>query len=283
MKKVLIFGTGSTGKAVFDQIKAAAVVVGFLDNDQSRWGTEFNNIPVLGNANSLDSVAYDEIIIASLPGLKIIKEQLLKAGVPEEKIRSNYLDLETIYNARINFLHDFAEINKEIAKQYSVAEGGVFQGDFAKEINSCFPDSTLYLFDTFQGFDKRDVIVEGKNKYSSQKENHLNITSEEFVLNKLPFKDKAVIRKGYFPETTNGLENTKYLFVNLDFDLYNPTIAGLRFFAPRLAQRGVILVHDYFNLGYLGVAQAIYDYEKECKVKLYKFPIGDHCSLGIMI
>lgn len=281
MKKTIIFGAGVTGQKIYDQIKTSADVIGFLDNNQSRWNTKFNNIPVLGDASSLGSVAYDEIVIGSLPGLKVIREQLLSAGVPAEKIRSDYLEIQ--YNARINFLHSFAEMNKEIAKQYSVAEGGVFQGDFAKEINSCFPDSTLYLFDTFQGFDKRDVSIEETGGYSSAKEGHLNITSEELVLDKLPFKDKAVVRKGYFPETTGGLEKTSYFFVNLDFDLYNPTIAGLRFFVPRLASGGVILIHDYFHWGYSGIQHAVSDYEKECKFTLHKFPIGDLCSLGIMV
>lgn len=38
MKKILIFGAGGTGRAIFDEIKATAQVVGFLDNDESKWG-----------------------------------------------------------------------------------------------------------------------------------------------------------------------------------------------------------------------------------------------------
>jgi len=34
----------------------------------------------------------------------------------------------------------------------SVAEVGVFRGDFAKRLNLLFPDKKLYLFDTFEGF-----------------------------------------------------------------------------------------------------------------------------------
>lgn len=281
MRKTLIFGAGVTGKKIYNQIKTSADVIGFLDNNQSYWNTKVNNIPVLGNVSVLDSVEYDEIVIGSLPGLNAIKDQLLDAGVPTAKIRTDYL--ETSYNARVNFLYDFAELNKERAKQYAVAEGGVFQGEFSKNINSCFPDSTLYLFDTFEGFDKRDISIEEKNGYSNEKANHLNITSEELVLNKMPYKDKVIIRKGYFPETTDGLEDTMYFFVSLDFDLYNPILEGLRFFVPRLAPGGVILVDDYFNPGFLGVAQAVKDYEKECKLNLRMLPIGDHYGLAIIV
>lgn len=281
MKKTLIFGAGGTGKQIYDQIKNSADVIGFLDNDPLLWNTEFNNLPVLGNDNVLTAVEYDEIVVASLTGLKAIEDQLLNVGVPAEKIRTEYAAVR--YYARGNFLHNFAELNKEKAKQYAVAEGGVFQGEFAKEINSCFPDSKLYLFDTFEGFDKRDVSFEKENKYSTKNENYFNTTSEELVLNKMPHKDKVVVKKGFFPETTTGLENTAYFFVNLDFDLYNPTIEGLRFFVPRLAQGGVVLVHDYFNSVFLGVAQAVQDYEKECKSNLHIIPIGDQISIAIMV
>ena len=38
-----------------------------------------------------------------------------------------------------------------------VAECGVYKGDFACILARIFPDRKLYLFDTFSGFDKRDI------------------------------------------------------------------------------------------------------------------------------
>lgn len=76
------------------------------------------------------------------------------------------------------------------------------------------------------------MATDTERGYTHQNGEYLSLTSEQLVLNKLPFKDKAIIRKGYFPESANGLENTKYFFVNVDFDLYNPILAGLRFFVP---------------------------------------------------
>ena len=43
-----------------------------------------------------------------------------------------------------------------------------------------------------------------------------------------------------------------------------------------------MLIHDYFNPGYKGVAEAVKDYEKEIGRSLYKLPIGDHCSIAIV-
>jgi hypothetical protein len=42
-----------------------------------------------------------------------------------------------------------------------------------------------------------------------------------------------------------------------------------------------MLVHDYYNPGYKGVKEAVEQYQKE-EGEIIKFPIGDHCSLGII-
>ena len=44
--------------------------------------------------------------------------------------------------------------------------------------------------------------------------------------------------------------------VNIDADLYAPSIEALQFFYPRLANGGAILVHDY-NHTWNGVPKAV--------------------------
>ena len=278
MKKVLIFGSGSTGSRICGEIKDSCEVIGFLDNDESKWGGKCCALPVLGNADSCKSLDFDEVILGSLTALDVMPAQLVAAGVEPSKINRSFV--ETQVKARVNFLRDYAASVTE-EPGVAVAEGGVFQGEFAKEINRAFPKSTLYLFDTFEGFDERDIRTERENGFSSEGVSHLNITSESLVLSKLPHPGKAVIRKGFFPETAAGLEDARFQFVNLDFDLHDPILAGLRFFYPRMIRGGVLLVHDYFNPGYKGVAQAVADYERECRA-LVKIPIGDHCSICIV-
>ena len=162
----------------------------------------------------------------------------------------------------------------------SVAEGGVFQGEFAKEINRVFPDRSLYLFDTFRGFDPRDVKIEVRENFSETKAGHFNITSVEHVLEKMPHRGMCVVREGFFPESTFGIEDT-FCFVNLDFDLYQPTLAGLEFFVQKMVPGGVILVDDYFARGYKGVKHAVTEYaEKNRAVRVY--PIGDGNSVAVL-
>ncbi|MCI8423747.1 MAG: macrocin-O-methyltransferase [Lawsonibacter sp.] len=280
MKKVWIFGAGRTGANICRQLAGEASVEGFLDNDASYWGTTKEGRPVLGNAEALRGQLYDEVIIASPTALPVIRQQLLDAGVDPLRINGSYV--ETQVNARINFLRDFAALGIEAPERCAVAEGGVFQGEFAKEINACFPGLTLHLFDTFEGFDQRDIDVELARRFSEEKARHFNITSQELVRAKLPHPERAVFHKGYFPETAQGVTEGSFLFVNLDFDLYNPTLEGLRFFYPRMVEHGVILVDDYFLPGYLGIPNAIRDFEQELGTPLVKLPIGDHCGIAIV-
>jgi O-methyltransferase len=79
----------------------------------------------------------------------------------------------------------------------SVAELGVYRGDFARLINIAFPDRKLYLLDTFEGFDERDVKTEITNSFSTGTQD-FSKTSVELVLNKMKHKENCVIKKVIF-------------------------------------------------------------------------------------
>lgn len=116
----------------------------------------------------------------------------------------------------------------------AIAELGVYRGDFAKVMNEIFPDSKLYFFDTFEGFPEEDIRYEHQNGLLLNEVGKLANTSVNYVLNKMPYKEQCIIRKGYFPDTACGLEKT-YAFVNIDVDLYKPILAGLEYFWSRMA------------------------------------------------
>lgn len=126
----------------------------------------------------------------------------------------------------------------------SIAEAGVYRGDTTQYINMLFPDRKLYLFDSFTGF-ADDCIKEGDNR--KQVENwewSLSDTSVKTVLEKLTYKDNIVVKKGYVPETLDGIDDT-FAFVSLDMDLYKPTNDALNFFYNRLSHCGYIYIHDF--------------------------------------
>ena len=279
MKKVIIFGAGGFGKEVFYEVKGKMNVIAFADNDSLRWGEELEGIPIIGNSEIVITLEHDEVILGTTA--YSIVEQLINAGEPQQKINTKYMDVRI--NARINFIRDLADIHKNNYKKGCIAEGGVFQGEFSRELNKAFPESELYLFDTFEGFDDRDVETDLELKLSNISKGHFSYTSEEKVMSKMMYPERVHIIKGYFPESVSQVdENNRYLFVNLDFDLYNPTYEGLKYFYPRLLNNGVILIHDYYHLNYKAVPEDIKEYEKNSGVSLLKIPIGDHCSIAII-
>lgn len=140
----------------------------------------------------------------------------------------------------------------------SVAEVGVFQGKFAEKINEAFPNRTFYLFDTFEGFHENDVTIDNKKGYSKGFEDFSN-TSETRVLNRMKTKENCIIKKGYFPETANDIDD-QFVFVSLDADLYKPTYGGLKFFYPKLLKGGYIFIHDFNNSLYAGIRDAVEEF-----------------------
>lgn len=123
----------------------------------------------------------------------------------------------------------------------SFAEVGVYRGHMSRFIHNLEPARTYYLFDTFQGFPKSDL------EPGVTEDTRFSDTSVDTVLRTIGDTRNIVVRQGYVPDTLQGLEHEQFAFVLLDLDLYNPTVASLEFFYPRLASGGYLAVHDYNN------------------------------------
>jgi len=164
----------------------------------------------------------------------------------------------------------------------ALAELGVFRGAFASLINETFPDRKLYLFDTFESFNEEEYKSEQTKNYVPEGEGfriaHAR-TSEELVLNNLPYRKNCIVYKGLFPnsisEGEKGVENEKFAFVSLDVDLEESTYQGLKFFYPRLTENGYIFLHDYTVRWLQGIKAAVKRYEEENNIFLKKVPIAD--------
>lgn len=132
-----------------------------------------------------------------------------------------------------------------------VAEAGVFRGFFSSALSELFSDRMLYLYDTFAGFDERDIEAESSPDETRNKSwyVHINKMSSSVDLiadikSRLPHPEKAIFRKGYFPDSAVDDVNRKFCFVSLDMDIYKPTLAGLEFFWPKMISGGYIFLHD---------------------------------------
>ena len=225
----------------------------------------------------LRKIDIDVVLLGTLMGLDEVPEQLRDMGIPVEKLDRTYVQISV--KSRILFLSKFAERAYKEGIQGAVAEAGVYRGEFAKQINKFFSDRKCYLFDTFEGFTDYDISKE--QEQSLVDANHLKNVKAEDTLAKMSNLDMVEVRIGRFPETAAGLEE-KFAFVNLDMDLYEPTLEGLWLFYPRMSEGGIILVHDYFNKAYPNIEKAISNYEKEQGERLHKMPIGDDITMAIV-
>ena len=197
----------------------------------------------------------------------------------------NYLnrkrDIDTDYLDYIR-IATLELISNEITRKNlsgNVAEVGVYKGKFAKYINQYFPSRKLYLFDTFQGFDEKDIDSEKKIGLSHTSQDFSN-TSVESVLKNMPFPEECIIKRGFFPETTTGLDDS-FVFVSLDTDLYEPIYQGLIYFFPRIVKGGYIFVHDVNNDAYKGARKAVDQFSSEQNISF--LPLPDACGSVVFI
>jgi O-methyltransferase len=137
--------------------------------------------------------------------------------------------------------------------QGALAELGVWRGITSSFIHSQVPGRPLYLFDTFAGFSGKDGT-----------DGRFRDTSVELVRRRIRDCSNVSFRVGTFPETAHGLESELFALVLIDVDKYEPTLAGLNFFYPRVPRGGYIFVHDYNSPEWEpGVSRAVGEFLKE--------------------
>jgi O-methyltransferase len=137
----------------------------------------------------------------------------------------------------------------------SIAEVGVYMGTSARLLHELLPGRTLWLFDTFEGFDARDLPGE---KTASAASFQFDDTSLEAVLRNIGPSERVRACKGYFPATACAVPpEERFALVHLDADLGKPTADALTFFYPRLAPGGLLVMHDYGSLAWPGVTEAV--------------------------
>lgn len=260
----------------------------YIDNSEKKRGYRICDIPVCSIEEALEKeLELIWIAILNQEAVSSVKRQL-----KESAYTGRIMDIQEFrkrQDIRLAALRLIADEIKSREIPGEIAELGVYQGVFSAEMNRLLPEKKLYLFDTFEGFDRRDLEIEllqnGNRGYKSM-ENDFSDTSIELVRNKLPYPEQAVFCPGHFPEslkenTDNVVRLPEMAFVNLDPDLYEPVYQGLCIFYPLLNPGGMILIHDYNSTQFPGVKKAVQRY---CKEKgLYVVPLMDLHGSAILL
>ena len=221
-----------------------------------------NNM-VLTDRNTACTCAKDllgeDLMEKLLPKHRIVPTpaQLAGSALPEQDLGNDYVRLATL-----------ELLGRRLADvPGAAAELGVYRGFFARCINQLLPERKIYLFDSFEGFAEEACATD------SFQAAHANTTIEK-VLAILPYPEKVILKPGFFPESLGGLEE-QFCLVSLDVDFYQTTLEGLRYFWPRIAEGGYLLLHDWGSPKLPGVAKALQDFERENGCRIPAIPLCD--------
>lgn len=148
-----------------------------------------------------------------------------------------------------------------------MAEVGMFQGGSAKLICAVKGDAPFWGFDTFEGL--VDVGADDTHWGTTFFRNGAYRANEDAVRRYLGDGAGITLTKGYFPASAGAAAERRFSFVHLDVDTYASTLESLRFFWPRLVDRGVIVTHDAHAEG---VARASREFVAETGART--IPVG---------
>jgi hypothetical protein len=144
---------------------------------------------------------------------------------------------------------------QEEAIEGDFAELGVWKGNSASILAHFAAESKrrLFLFDTFSGFDERDLVGHDQSRPLD-----FANTSLEYVRGTVGHPEITTYLKGYFPDTiSEEVRRTQFALVHLDCDLYEPMKAALEFFHARMPRGAMMILHDYSSGAWDGAKAAI--------------------------
>lgn len=291
MKKVVVVGCNDLIVNVAELLNPLEMkVVGLGDTRPEAWNVfkengdlkdSFDEIPVM----PIDlSVGFepDVIVIAALDEMTAnsLRYAVIRAGFTQDIVFMN--ELYEQFSVRGAALRHIANRIDTLGVPGAVAELGCYRGDISWQLNVLLPEHTLYLFDTFTGFDPRDLLVEKEQGLPDIPGGRFADGKSDEIVHRLPNADKAVVKKGWFPETAFDLEEEKFSLAYLDASLYAPTASALKFFFPRMSQGGMIVLCGLTDPGYPGVSKALADVEAQYGAFLM-LPMGDLKGSALII
>ena len=147
-----------------------------------------------------------------------------------------------------------AELLVENSVDKSVDRLGKDGGKLAKK---------LWIYDSFEGLPEKTALDEsvmgtdfkGGELFATKRE-----VKERFLRAGLPV---PVIKKAWFADLTEGDVPEKISFAFLDGDFYESIKDSLKLVVSKMAEGGVLVVHDYTNPALPGVGKAVEEWKKQ--------------------
>jgi hypothetical protein len=198
------------------------------------------------------NILFDEMRVGPHPIAGLAESCVRDSGAQSPPMKAFHRPLASYFLARY-FLHT-------LALDGARAECGVFSG--ASALLMCraattrvpaFEGGGLHLIDSFAGISspqEEDLIAvraeDGRSVVMKPGFDGGAFASPlELVQHTLREFPAVTIHPGWIPAVFADVPETRWCFVHLDVDLYEPTLACLDYFYPRLVDGGVIICDDY--------------------------------------
>ena len=135
-----------------------------------------------------------------------------------------------------------------------IAECGSFRGVSAWFIADATRDTgkALHLFDSFEG-----LSAPGSSDGAHWHEGALAAGEQDCLRTLGVHAKRAVIHRGWIPDRFPDVGDTRFSFIHVDVDLYEPHRDAIEFFWPRLTSGGVMVFDDYGSSYCPGARQAV--------------------------
>lgn len=200
----------------------------------------------------------------------------------QRSLKSSRMSDNAIRRERFFHLYQLLRMTRGVPGH--TAETGVFRGcssfltcEVLKEEEPDFDGHSHYMIDSFEGLSE-PVEKDGDYPTKRQAESAFTNTSVEVVRETMSDYPRANILKGWIPEILQKLPDQQYRFVHVDVDVYEPTLASLRYFFPKLSQGGAILCDDYGpwkNNNWPGCIQAVNEFSQEIGQQFFLLDSGN--------
>lgn len=181
--RALLFGTGEYAKKILPLAEQDYEIIGFLDNDSTKWTSCFCTKPVY-NPSDIHKITFDKIIIASIGYAMEMFYQLLQIGIREHDIvieyisKKKYIYLYDLFGMQFDINGNMKRVDIAV-KYYAIdsfmhlrQDGIEFYIDMQKKRLGIDDDAAREMWHCFRnliesvkenGFDDSSYIVCGKN------------------------------------------------------------------------------------------------------------------------
>ncbi|MEO8209972.1 MAG: TylF/MycF/NovP-related O-methyltransferase [bacterium] len=177
--------------------------------------------------------------------------------------------------------YELYKISKDV--EGAIVECGVFKGAslirFATFRNLFSNPKTKKIigFDSFAEFPQTDFEPDQKMRtdfIEESGEQSISVDQLSHVLKNKKLDENVELIAGNItetiPEYIKKNPDLKISLLNLDVDIYEPSVTALEYLFPRLQKGGILILDDYQY--FPGETKAVDDYFKDKNVNIQKFP-----------